>query len=105
MILRTFLSLAHARALRNTGLLDLEVADPLLEERFVRIRAQITAALALRKLLTEIGFPVPDSIDLRPLVEIGWQEEILGKREAAVLLHVNREANEAKHELVFPSRL
>ena len=105
MILRTFLGRAHARALQNTGLLDLEVADPLLEERLVRIRAQITAALAIRLVLTEMGFTVPDSIDLRPLVDIGQQHGIFGAREAGVLLQINREANEAKHELVFASRL
>ena len=58
MMLRTFLSRAHARALQSTGLVDLEVSDSLLEERLIRIRAQVTAALALRVMLTEMGFAV-----------------------------------------------
>ena len=105
MMLRTFLANAHVRALQRTGLLDLEVSDPLLEERLIRIRTQITAALAIRLMLTEMGFGVPDSVDLRPLVEICRAQEIFGDREVGVLLHINKEANEAKHQLVFPSRL
>ena len=105
MLLRTFLGRAHARALEATGLLDREVTDPLREERLIRIRAQITAALALRSVLAEMGFPVPGSIDLCPLVEVARVNSILNRREAAVLLRINADANEAKHELEFRSRL
>ena len=105
MILRTFLSHAHARALRSTGILDLEVSDFLLEERLTRIRAQITAALAIRQVLTDMGFEVPDTIDLLPLVVICKAQGIFGAREAKVLMQLNKEANEAKHQLVFASRL
>ena len=103
--LRTFLGRAHKRALEATGLLDREVTDPLLEERLIRIRAQITAALALRSVLTEMGFEVPGSVDLRPMVAIARYQGIINKRESAVLLDLNRGANEAKHELEFQSRL
>ena len=105
MRLRTFIGLAHARALEATGLLDREVIDPLLEERLIRIRAQITAALALRTLLTEMGFIVPPSIDLRPMVATACDHHIINRREASILLQLNMEANEAKHELEFQSRL
>ena len=105
MILRTFLSSAHERALQNTGILDLAVEDTLLEERLTRIRTQITAALAIRHVLTEMGFEVPDTIDLHPLVDISRAQKIFGAREASVLMKLNREANEAKHQLVFASRL
>ena len=105
MLLRTFLGRAHASALEATGLLDREVTDPLLEERLIRIRAQITAALALRSVLAEMGFPVPGTIDLCPLVEVARVNSILNRRQAAVLLRINADANEAKHELEFWSRL
>ena len=103
--LRTFVSEAHARALAATGLLDKEVVDPLLEERLVRIQAQIYASLGLHALLTEMGFEIGASIDLSPLVRFAEAHQILGRREVAVLLTINREANEAKHELVFRSRM
>ena len=103
--LRTFLSEAHARALVCTGLLDREVADPLLEERLTRINAQIIASLALHSMLTEMGYEIDASIDLRPLVRLAEVQGLLGKREVGVLLTINRLANEAKHELVFRARL
>ena len=40
LMLRTFLSTSHGRALEKTGLLDREVEDPLFEERMVRIRPE-----------------------------------------------------------------
>ena len=103
--LRTFLSEAHARALVSTGLLDREVADPLLEERLTRINAQIIASLALHSMLTEMGYEIDASMDLRPLVRFAEVQGLLGKREVGVLLTINRLANEAKHELVFRARL
>ena len=105
MILRTFLSSAHERALQNTGILDLAVEDTLLEERLTRIRTQITAALAIRQVLTEMGFEVPGTIDLHPLVYISRVQKIFGPKEASILMNLNIEANEAKHQLVFASRL
>ena len=101
-MLRTFLSRAHARALQNTGILDLVVSDTLLEERLTLTHAQITAAVAIRQVLTGMGF---QTIDLRPLVGICKAQSIFGAREAAVLLGLNTEANEAKHQIVFLSRL
>ena len=106
LILRTFLSDAHARGLVGTGLLNREVTDPLLEERLVRIRAQITCALALRAVLTDLGFrDVPGTIDLRPIVVVAEGYGILNRRHVAILLQINREANEAKHIVNFVSRL
>jgi len=104
MKLRTFLSSRHEHALEHTGLLDEVVRDPLLEERMVRIRAQITAALALHEKLSEMGFQVAMTIDLGPLVKVAEEHEILSPREAKVLMRINMEANEAKHALVFVPR-
>ena len=106
LILRTFLSDAHARGLVATGLLDREVTDRLLEERLVRIRAQITCALVLRAMLAELGFrDVPGTIDLRPIVAVAERHGILNRRHVAILLQINTEANESKHLLDFVSRL
>ena len=105
MRLRTFLADAHARALAATGLLDREVADPLLEERLIRIRAQITASLAIREMLTEMEIDLPATLDLRAMIHICHLIGIFGRREARILLQINREANEAKHELFFRPRL
>ena len=104
MKLRTFLSSRHEHALEHTGLLDEVVRDPLLEDRMVRIRAQITAALALHAKLEEMGFQVAMTIDLAPLVEVASEQEILSRKEAKVLMRINMEANEAKHALVFVPR-
>ena len=106
LILRTFLSDAHARGLEATGLLNREVTDPLLEERLVRIRAQITCSLALRAVLTDMGFQdMPRTIDLRPIVATCVLNGILNRRHASILLQINKEANEAKHVVDFVSRL
>ncbi len=102
--LRTFLSSRQEHALEHTGLLDEVVRDPLLEARMVRIRAQITAALALHAKLAEMGFQVAPSIDLAPLVKVAEEQEILSRKEAKVLMRINMEANEAKHALVFLPR-
>ena len=103
--LRTFVSEAHARVLVTAGLLDREVADPLMEERLTRIRAQIIASLALHEQLTEMGFEIDASIDLYPLVRFAQSYGILNQRQVGVLLQINMEANQAKHELHFASRL
>ena len=108
MKLRTFLSSRHQFALEQTGLLDEVVRDPLLEERMVRIRAQITAALALHAKLTEMGFQVAQHshmlMDLAHLVQVAEEQEIVTHREAKVLMRINLEANQAKHALVFVPR-
>ena len=102
--LRTFVSEAHARVL-VPALLDREVADPLMEERLTRIRAQIIASLALHEQLTEMGFEIDASIDLYSLVRFAQIRGILHLRQVGVLLQINMEANQAKHELHFSSRL
>ena len=83
MRLRTFLADAHARALAATGILDREVADPLLEERLIRIRAQITASLAIREMLTEMEIDLPATLDLRTMIHICHLIGIFGRREAS----------------------
>lgn len=105
LVLASFVSNAHARALVSSGLLNREVTDPLLEERLVRIRAQIVAGIALNEMLTEMGFDVSRSIDLHFLVGVAVAHDILNKRQAGVLREINLLANEAKHELAFMSRL
>ena len=88
-----------------TGLLDREVADPLMEERLTRVRAQIIAALALHEQLTEMGYEIDASIDLYPLVRFAQDHGILNQRQVGVLLKINSDANQAKHELIYVSRL
>ena len=105
LCLRTFVSEAHARALQSSGLLDREVADPLMEERLTRVRAQIIAALALHEQLTEMGYEIDASIDLYPLVRFAQDHGILNQRQVGVLLKINSDANQAKHELIYVSRL
>jgi hypothetical protein len=108
MKLRTFLSSRHEYALEESGLLDEEVQDPLFEERMLRIRAQLTAGLALNAKLTEMGFQVSQhphqGLDLAHLVEVAERHEIISKRQGGVLKRINGEANEAKHRLVFVPR-
>ena len=104
--LRTFLSDAHVRALSGKSLvLDTPVEDVLLEERMLRIRAQIVCALVLRAILGDMGFDMPDELDLLPLIRVAQDQEVLNRREAGVLEVVNTLANQAKHLLHFRSRL
>ena len=103
--LRHLVSAPHAKALESTGLLDRQTCDPLFNERIARLHAQITAALALRSLLEELGFPLPDALDLAPLVEMAYESKLLSYKQAGILLRINREANEAKHLINFSSRL
>ena len=105
LVLRTFLSDAMVRALEHTGLLDREVSDPLLEERLNRIRRQLIAALVIHGVLQELQIDAPNTIDLLPLVEICKHFGIIGIKGARVLMDINGEANEAKHELHFISKL
>ena len=105
LVLRTFLSDAMTRALEHTGLLDREVEDPLLEERLHRIRRQLTAALVIHGALQELKIDAPNTIDLLPLIEICRHFGIIGRTEAKVLMDINGDANEAKHQLHFVSKL
>ena len=86
------------------GLLDQEVEDPFLDERMVRIRAQLTAALALQKKLESMGYPVDQEMELSSLVNLSQQQELMTRKEAKILMQINKEANEAKHRLVFLPR-
>ena len=71
-----------------------------------RIRTQLTSALALRQILLALEIEnVPATLDLAPLVTLAMQCGILGRRETGILMQLNNDANEAKHELIFRSRL
>ena len=87
-------------------LCDREVTDPLLEERLSRIRAQIVAALALRQMITELGYDdMPDTLDLKPLVEYAEDRELLHLKAVRTLLYVNGLSNKAKHAIAFRSHV
>ena len=86
------------------GLLDQEVEDPFLDERMVRIRAQLTAALALQKKLEAMGFPLGNDLELASLVKFSQDQELMTRKEASILMQLNKEANEAKHKLIFLPR-
>ena len=103
--LRVFLSIPHQRGLERTGLLDREVQYPLLQERLQRIRTQVTAALVLHGVLTEMGCPVSHMVDLLPLIEQAVISGIISEKAAGILQTSNREANEAKHLFVFRARI
>ena len=111
--LRPFLSDEHQHGLRAIArLLDDEVGDPLYAERIQRIHTQIIVGLVLRNILRDLvsGDQVPppssdESLDLRPLVEAALQFRIIGRRESGILLELNRQANEAKHQLFFIPRV
>ena len=106
LTLRAYLSSAHARGLVSTGLVDKEVMDPLFEERMHRIATQLSAALALRATLLQLGHEyLPNDTDLAPLVNMAEQCGVLNRREAGILRHINQMAVEAKHRLDFVSRL
>ena len=105
-----FLSSAHQRGLSSLSvLLDTPVEDPLLEERFHRIRAQVMCAMALHALLVDMGFGTLvlgcNRLDLSQMIGLAQGNGIISHREAGVLRDVNHLSNEAKHELVFRSRL
>ena len=69
-----------------------------------RLRAQLTAALALRRLLLDMGFEnLPEQLDLVPLVAVAQGAKLLHPRAAGILLRLNRDANEANHALDFIS--
>ena len=106
--LRNVLSVGYVNGLgRVRVLVDTEVADPLLEERLLHIRAQVMCALVLRSVLAELG--VEDAhenrLDLAYHVDMGFYHGILGRREVGILMLLNARANAAKHELVFNSCL
>ena len=106
LTLRAYLSSAHARGLVSTGLVDKEVMDPLAEERMHRIATQLSAALALRATLLELGHEyLPNDTDLAPLVNMAERCGVLNRREAGILRHINQMAVEAKHRLDFVSRV
>ena len=104
--MRILLSDAHARALAaKSRLLDTPVQDPLMEERLLRIRTQIVCALVLRTILGEMGYDLPEELDLLPLLDIARRADVLSRREGTIFAVLNAQANQAKHWLDFRSRL
>ena len=104
--LRAYLSHGHQRGLAAAGLLDRVVTYHHFEERMHRIATQLTAALACRETLVEMGFEnLPNDMDLLPLVDMLSNRNILNRREVNILRDINRMAVEAKHRLDFGSRL
>ena len=104
--LRTFLSYLAARGLPRWLVDHVEVRDPLSEERLIRIPAQLTAALALREQLAEVDVQdLPPNIDLRRYLRDAHGLGLIGRREHGSLMQINADANEAKHELAFVSKL
>ena len=63
--------------------------DPLLEERLSRIRSQVIAALALREVLGDMGFPLPHEFGLLPLIRLAKDHGIQSYREANILIDIN----------------
>ena len=111
--LRALISEGHARGLSALAvILDAPVTDPLLNERMQRIQAQVVAGMHLRELLIRMGhlnMQRPDhvemasSLDLMMMVDIAFDEGIIGRREANILRTINHMANEAKHRVHFES--
>ena len=109
--LRDLISPAHARGLRALSLiLDAPVTDPLHLERTQRIQAQVVAGMHLRELLISTGhldMQCPDHVeqasrlDLRMMVNIAYEKDILQLREFQILRTINSMANEAKHRVHF----
>ena len=104
--LRSLLSDAHQRGLGGLGrLLDEEAEDALHAERIQRIQTQVVAAIALQRILRDMGFYTSNDLDLWYLINMAVDQELLTRREAGILRELDRLANEAKHYLVFQSRL
>ena len=105
LLLRTFLPDAMARKLQHTGLPNREIADPLLEERLNRIRLQLCTALVIHGVLEELQIGAPKTMDLLPLIDFCLHKQIFGRTEAKLLSDINADANEAKHQRHFISKL
>ena len=105
--LRMFLSERHQRGFGESWIPDRLLEDPLFDERFEHIRAQIAAALASHSVLTELQIVWNDdnSVDLLPLIDAARRAGLLNHTEEGILVVLNRRGNAAKHSLVFRSRL
>ena len=108
--LRALVSEARQRAFSyGHGVADIIVEDPLLQERMHQILAQIVLEQALYIILLNSDYPQP--IELSAHFDIPWmirrakEQGLISKREARELHAINREANQAKHELGFRPRL
>ena len=104
--LRSLLSAAHQRGLTSLGrLLDEDADDSFYAERIQRIQTQVIAAIALQRILRDMGFHASNELDLFYLINMAVTQGLLNRREAGILRELNRLANEAKHQLIFQSRL
>ena len=127
LTLRPLLSRRHQAAFEREGLawlLDQKVADPLYEERVHRIIVQLRAAMVCRAFLEHVGWTPPPE-DLRDFM--GSTGPLFSRRNwvrrnysdlAGLIEHLpvtplirrifwalNKEANEAKHQTWFNSRM
>ena len=59
----------------------------------------------MHQILSEVGFECPAITDLRPLAELAYSNGIISRRAMYVLLDINKDANDAKHQLEFRSRM
>ena len=102
MTARMFVREGHEKVLPD-WLLDAVVEDQFLDVRMMRFRAQITLAHAIRQQLIEMGYPAAkELVNLRPLVQLCQKEGILQHKQANVLMRINFEGNEAKHQPDLP---
>ena len=107
--LRVFLSDRQQRAFPPLGMIDRWVNDPQVAERMHFFQAQVTAAYGLRSALGDIGVQVPlrdrNSLDLVPLAQHARHHRLISRAEYHILVDINNQANAAKHQVRFPSRL
>ena len=107
--LRAFLSNRHQRAFTPWGIIDRVVDDPQVGERMHYFMAQVTAAYGLRSALEDIGVEVRlrdrNSLDLCPLAQLARHHQLITRVEYRILMEINDQANTAKHQVRFPSRL
>ena len=109
LCLRPLLSKRHVDAFEKEGLawiLDMQVPDPLYAERTQRIVTQLRAAAVLRAFLEQVGWSQRD-VHRGDYAELSAIIPLLSVPEKIkrILWFLNREANEAKHQRIFASRL
>ena len=101
-----YLSDAHVRGLAATGLLDREINGHDLMERSQLFAKQLMASFALRQMIgDDLGYDLPPELDLLPLINLAETYHFLGRRHCMILRDINKQANLAKHMVVFRSNL
>ena len=103
-------AMLHNKHGEPSWLLDRLVYEPFFDERVRHIKAQIIAGLVLRDaLLDRAGVDVPYEIlrraDLKPLIDWARAAGFISEDDAHALRKLNKWGNEAKHHVMFRSRL